>query len=138
MVSNVFRTLNGNIDRVERVDASIAELDFGRMRNITFAANVFNGVTTEAENPLTVRFTQATRARTWTLNTDQRLPFLGRARAVESVVAEGRLVNASNGTVYESPYVVTEVGTGARQFQVIFGTEVSGSVRALVRLDQPI
>lgn len=138
VVSNVFRTLNGNIDRVERVDASIADLDFGRMRNVTFAANAFNGVTTEAENPLTVRFTQATRTRTWTLNTDQRLPFVGRARAVESVVAEGRLVNASNGTVYENPYVVTEVGSGARQFQVIFGTEVSGSVRALVRMDQPI
>ena len=136
VVSNVFRTLNGNIDRVERVDTTFATLDFGRMRNVTFSANAFNGVNVQAVNPLTVVHTQSTRTRTWTLNTDQKLPFLGRARVVESVIPEGRLVNASNGSLYEAPYVETEVGSGARQFRVIYGTEVSGRIRTIVRMDQ--
>jgi hypothetical protein len=136
VVSNVFRTLNGDIDRVEKVDTTFANLDFTRMRNVTFSANVFNGVTVQAVNPLTVVHTQSTRARTWTLNTDQQLPFAGRARVVESVVPEGRLVNASNGTVYDAPYVETEIGSGARQYRVTFGSEVSGRVRTIVRMDQ--
>ena len=90
------------------------------------------------EARLSVLHTQATRSRTWTLDTQQRLPFLGRARVVESVLAEDRLVNASNAAVYEAPYVETEIGSGARQFRVIFGSEVSGKVRAMVRMDTPV
>jgi hypothetical protein len=138
VVSNVFRTLNGNIDRVEKVDTAFADLDFTRMRNVTFAGNAFNGVDTEAANPLSVLHTQSTRTRTWTLDTNSRLPFLGRARVVESVVPDDRLVNASNAAVYEAPYCETEIGTAGRQFRVIFGTDVSGKVRAMVRMDTPV
>jgi hypothetical protein len=138
VVSNVFRALNGNIDRVEKVDTTYADLDYTRMRNVSFIANSFYNIGVPVANPLTVRHTQSTRSRTWTLNSEERLPFRGRAMVVESVVPEGRLVNASNGSVYDAPYVETGIGSGGRQFRVIFGTEVSGKVRAIVRMDETI
>jgi hypothetical protein len=138
VVGNSFRTLNGTIDRVERVDTAFADLDYTRMRNVTFAGNVFNNVSVSCANPLSVLHTQSTRSRIWTLDTQQRLPFLGRARVVESVLAEDRLVNASNASVFDAPYVETEIGAGARQFRVVFGSEVSGKVRAMVRMDAPV
>jgi hypothetical protein len=138
VVGNSFRAINGSIDRVERLDTAFADLDFTKMRNVTFAGNVFNNVGVQTANPLSVLHTQSTRSRTWTLDTAQRLPFQGRARVVESVVPDDRLVNASNAAVFEAPYVETEIGSGARQFRVVFGTEVSGRVRAMVRMDTPL
>jgi hypothetical protein len=55
------------------------------MRNVSFSGNAFSNVTVQCANPLSVLHTQATRSRTWTLDTQQRLPFLGRARVVEAV-----------------------------------------------------
>jgi hypothetical protein len=138
VVSNAFRAVNGSIERVEKVDTTFANLDFTKMRNVNFVANTFNNVNVPTANPLMVVHTQSTRSRTWTLDTDGRLPFMGRARVVESVLPDGRLVNASNGTVYDAPYAETEIGSGARQFRVIFGSDVSGKVRAIVRMDEPI
>jgi hypothetical protein len=138
VTGNVFRALNGTIDRVERVDTTFADLDYTRMRNVSFVANTFNNIDVPTSNPLKVEHVQSARSRTWTLNTSERLPFRGRAMGVDSVVPEGRLVNAANASVYEAPYVETGIGTGGRQFRVIFGTEVSGRVRATVRMDDTV
>jgi hypothetical protein len=138
VVSNVFRALNGRITRVERVDTTYADLDYGRMRNITFAANTFNNVDVTAVNPMTVVHTQAAPSRTWTLNTGSALPFAGSARVVESVIPEGPLLTSSNTALFQAPYVETGVGTGGRQFRVIFGSQVKGRVRAIVRMDQSL
>ena len=137
-MGNSFRAINGTIDRVERVDTAFADLDPTKARNVTFAGNVFNNVDVPVANPLSVLHTQSTRTRTWTVDTAVRLPFLGRARVVESVLPEDRLSNASNAAVYDAPYVETEIGSNGRQFRVIFGTEVSGKVRAMVRMDTPV
>jgi hypothetical protein len=138
VVGNSFRVLNGTIDRVERVDTAFADLDATKARNVTFAGNVFNNVDVPVANPLSVLHTQSTRTRTWTVDTASRLPFLGRARVIESVVPEDRLANASNAAVYEAPYVEPEIGSNGRQFRVIFGSDVSGKIRALVRMDTPV
>ena len=60
VTDNVFRTLNGAIERVEEVDTTFADLDRNRMRNVTFTGNVFHGVDTEARNPLPLTHTQNT------------------------------------------------------------------------------
>ena len=138
VTGNVFRALNGNIDRIEKVDTTFADLDYTRMRNVVFSGNTFNNITTPSANPLTVVHAQSGRARTWTLDTDERLAFRGRAMAVDAIVVDGRLANASNTTVYDAPYVDTEIGSGGRQFRLIFGPEVSGQVRATVRMDATI
>jgi hypothetical protein len=37
VTGNTFRLFDGNIDKVEGIDTSFAEMDFGRFNNITFA-----------------------------------------------------------------------------------------------------
>jgi len=66
------------------------------------------------------------------------MPFGGRARVVEQVVAEGRLISSAGATVYEMPYVETEIGTNKDEFRLRFGTACRGSVRVLARMDLPI
>ncbi len=137
VIGNVFRTVNGNISRIDAVDTTFAGLDYSRMRNIVFAGNTFNGIDNETRNPMYVEHTQSTENRTWTAGTAGNLPFRGWARFVESVMPEGRLTSASNATIYEAPYVETEVGSSKQQFRMIFGTGVSGTVLANVRMDNP-
>ena len=138
VANNVFRALNGSIDRIERVDTTFANLDFNRMRNITFTGNVFQGVNEEIRNPLNMVHTQSTLDRIWVADTGTYMPFGGRARFIDSVVPVGRLVNASNGSVYEAPYVEPEFGSTKKQFRVIFGTPCTGTVRCQVRMDNPL
>lgn len=138
VISNVFRALNGSIDRVESVDTTFADLDFGRMRNVNFLHNVFNAVTNEAINPASIEYTQATAATKWTLDAAPYMPFGGRARVVEHVVADGKISNSSGAAVYEMPYVETEIGTNKDQFRLTFGTACKGKVRARVRMDNPL
>ena len=138
VTSNVFRSLNGFIDRVEHVDTTFADLDYARMRNVEFRGNVFHGVNEEVRNPLTMSHTQSTADRIWVLSPGTALPFNGRARTVEAVVPQGQIRNAANQTIYENPHVDPEFGTGARQFRVIFGSACTGTVRAVVRMDNPL
>jgi hypothetical protein len=138
VVSNVFRALNGAIDRVESVDTTFADLDYGRMKNVSFLHNTFNAVVNEAINPASIAFTQGSASATWTISAAPYMPFGGRARVVEQVVAEGRLISSAGATVYEMPYVETEIGTNKDEFRLRFGTACRGSVRVLARMDLPI
>lgn len=138
VVGNVFRTLNGNNDRIEAVDTTFANLDFNRMRNITFSGNVFHGVNEEARNPHSMTHTQSTADRIWVLDADFVLPFRGRARTIESVVPVDAIRDASGDAVYEAPWVDPAYGSDQRQFRVIFRSDVTGTVRASVRMDNPL
>jgi hypothetical protein len=138
VTGNVFRAINGNITRIEGIDTTYANLDFSKMRNITFAGNTFNGIDEEVRNPASLTHTQSSRDRIWTATSEPWLPFRGWARAVESVTPIGRLNNAAGDAVYEAPYVEVEHGSTNRQFRMIFGTPVSGRVRAVVRMDNPL
>ncbi len=137
VVSNVFRSINGNITRVEKVDTTFANLNFDRMRNVNFAANVYNGIDEPVANPLSVSHTQSTADRTWTLDTQGLLPFGGRARTLESVVSETRLALSSGGTSYDLPFFEGQIGSDRQRFQLTFGAAVTGKVRCSVRMDTP-
>lgn len=138
VMGNVFRAINGFIDRVEKVDTTFADLEFTRMRVIAFQGNTFHGVRDEVFNPATLEHTQATAASTWTANTASYLPFQGRARFVESVVLDGDLRNTSNGREYLAPSVNTGQGGDGRQIELGWGKPVKGKVRYLVRMDNPL
>jgi hypothetical protein len=138
VVSNVFRTINGNIDRIESVDTSFADLDFGRMRAVEFRSNVFHGINQEARNPVSISFTQTTPQTVWIVNSDPLLPFRGRARTIESVVPVDRLTATNGDLMYEAPWVDNEFGPDRREFRVVFRTAVSGVIRASVRMDNPL
>lgn len=137
VVSNVFRALSGNIDRVERVDTTFADLDYNRMVNVNFSANVYNGVTNQVANPLSVAYTQSTAANTWTISPAAQLPFEGRVRNVDAVVHDGQVVSGGN-PVYDLPYTETSIGSGGQSFRLRYSSACSGSVRCLVRMDNTI
>ena len=137
VISNVFRTFGGNIDRIERVDTTFADLDYTKMRNINFIGNVYNGINQEVRNPVSLTHTQSTAAAGWVVTPGTWLPFNAMARTCESVVPVGRLNNASGVAVYEAPYVEVEYGATKRQIRAVFATPVTGTIRCQVRIDNP-
>jgi len=86
VAGNKFRSINGGIDRVERVDTSFADLDYARMKDVEFHGNSFHSVTYQVSNPLRVEHSENSPATTWVIDTDKRLPFESYAVSVESVV----------------------------------------------------
>lgn len=134
---NVFRTIAGNINRIERVDTTFADLDYGQMRNISFIGNTFNGINQPVSNPLVVTHTQSTADRIWVVDPGTALPFDGRLRTVESVVSVSRPVISGQQTSYAQPYVDEEYGPDKNQFRLIWEDPVSGRIRARVRMDNP-
>ncbi len=137
VAGNVFKALYGNVDRIDRVDTSIADLDYSNMRNIQFEGNMFNGINTYVANPLMLQHTQSTASDSWTLPVVQGLPFRGWARAVQSVVAETALTTASGARVSEMPWVQTQIGSSNRQLRLNWSTPVRGRVAIYARMDRP-
>lgn len=138
VTDNVFRTLNGSIDRIEEVDTTFADLDFNRMRAVTFSGNVFHGVDNEARNPLPMTHTQNTADRVWIMDTQGLLPFEGRARVIESLVPVGRIAVSSSVSSFDQPWIDPQFGTDFQQFRVVFSNDVTGTMRASVRMDNPL
>jgi hypothetical protein len=126
------------VDRVEGLDASVAGLDFGRMRNIEFSANTFNAVTQATINPSTLEFTNNTNASIWTLDVSGYLPFGGWSRTVESVVTEGAIRNASNAVVSGMPWVTVNHGAQSNQIRLNWPEPVRGTVVVTSRVDKPV
>ncbi|MFT6426124.1 MAG: hypothetical protein ACJAX9_002499 [Celeribacter sp.] len=135
---NTFKSLNGSIDRVEKVDATFAPLDNSRMRNIVFEGNTYNGVSAPCFNPVSLEFTQSSAASNWTLDPSAYLPFGGWARTVESVVFSGQLTNSSGGNVSTMPYTTVNYGTNSDQVRLSFPQATKGTVQVSVRMDRPV
>lgn len=138
VVGNTFRTINGFIDGVEKIDTTFADLEFSRMRAVVFSGNAFHGVRNEVPNPAVLTHDQDTAAATWTLQTEPFLPFEGRARFVDAVVANGTLRDESNVAVYLAPSVTPSQGADSRDVVLGWGAAVKGEVRYTVRMDNPL
>ncbi|MBC7676165.1 MAG: hypothetical protein H7173_08975 [Rhodoferax sp.] len=136
--NNVFRVLNGTIDRVEMVDTTFATLDYTRFRNIAFDANTYNGVTQMTVSPVMVEHTQNTAADTWVVDASAYLPFASRARNVQSLVAEGPVTNTSNAAQYVMPYVQVEQGAQNALVNLRWPTPVKGLMQVTIRCDNPV
>ncbi len=134
---NVFRAINGTLDRFEKVDTTFADLDRTRFRNILIEGNAFNGVTQFVCNPVFVQVDQATAQTTWTVQPGPYLPFGGYARNVESLVAEGKITNASNARVSTMPYIEVEQGTSQQNVTVNWAEAAKGRVHMRIRCDNP-
>jgi hypothetical protein len=138
VIGNTFKAINGTVDRVERVDTSIASIDFGMTRNVRFSGNTFNGVTQTTENPVTLEFNQVTPSKTWVLNPGAYLPFGGWARTVVSIVAEGAITNAAGTEVYTMPWATPNYGASGNQVRLTWSEPVKGRVNLTVRTDNPV
>ena len=136
VVGNVFRSLNGRIDRVEHVDTTFADLDYSRTRSFAFSANTFHNVNEQVSNPATLSFEQNTEASTWVLETRNALPFKGYALSVESMMPTGLVTNASGASVHDLPWSLSEQGSDRRDVHLNWGSAVKGRVRYGVRMDQ--
>ena len=137
LVSNSFRVFNATIDRVEMVDTSLASLDMAQARNVRVEGNSFNNVGQGIMNPLIVTHTQNTPADTWTVGSDGFVPFGGRIRMVESVQAEGAILNGSNAARYAFPNATPGVGAQGNQAQLRWGEAVRGTAIVRMRMDLP-
>lgn len=138
VTGNVFRDIGGTIDRVESIDTSFADLDYNRIRNVTFSGNLFNQVDNPASNPLLLKHEESTVASTWNVVCSPNLPFGGWAQTVESVVANGKIVNASNATHFAVPYIGNKQGANNDEIKLTWSEPVSGEVVMKVRMDDPL
>lgn len=138
VTNNVFKSLNGNVDRIETVDTSFADLDRGRMRNIVFEANSFNGINQITQNPVMVEVNQSTAQSVWTVDAGAYLPFAGWARNVQSLIAEGMVRNSSGSRVEAMPYVAVEQGAARDLITVNWPTSAQGRLQVTLRMDNPI
>lgn len=138
VTSNVFRVVNGAVDRVELVDSTYATLATNSYRNMTFAFNSFNGVTQPTSSPLLVQHDQNTAADTWVVDSGAYLPFGGRARNVTGIVMEGTVTNAANIAQYVSPYALVEQGAGNKFVHLKWPSAVKGRAQVTIRADNPI
>ncbi|MCT4333843.1 hypothetical protein MU516_13325 [Paracoccus sp. YLB-12] len=138
VASNVFKALYNSIDRIERVDTSIADLDYNNMRNVQFEANTFNGISNYVSNPLMVQHTQNSLSSSWTLPVIQGLPFQGWAKSIQSVILEGPITNASGNRLDAMPWVQGFVGSSKRQIRVNWSTPVKGNICVYARMDRPV
>ena len=137
VVSNVFRSLNGRIDRVENVDTTFADLDFNRTRGFVFTGNTFHNVNQPVSNPAHLTHIQATEDTTWVIDTGNALPFDGHALSVDSVVPNGAITNGSDARVHDLPWTEGEQGSDQRTIHLNWSTPVKGQVQYAVRMDVP-
>lgn len=136
VVGNVFRSLNGRIDRVEHVDTTFADLDFNRTRGFEFIANTFHNVNQPVANPASLSHEQLTEATTWVMDTGDRLPFGGRAKSVESVMPQGATTDVGQNRQHDFPWSEGEKGADRRSVHLNWRVPVKGRVRYQVRMDQ--
>lgn len=137
VTGNVFRTLGGNIDRVDLVDNSFASFAVANYRNVTFEGNAFNGVAQVTVSPLIIEHNQNTESATWTVSAAGYLPFDGRARNVTAIVAEGP-ITSGGAAQYVMPYALVEQGTGGQSAQLKWPSAVKGRVQITIRCDNPL
>ena len=135
ITGNRFRSLNGTIDRAERVDTTFADLDLSRCKNVVFTENSFHAVTYQVESPAKVEFVQNTPSDAWTIDLSDYLPFRGEALKVESVLAQGALRNSNNVRQWETPYADVAQGGNRDQVRLNWSTPVRGRVQVTVRMD---
>lgn len=138
IANNAFRVVGNFIDRVDGVDTTFANLDFGRFRNLTFEGNTYHGVTQSTVSPLVIEHSQATAAETWVIDTAGFLPFGSWARNVTGVVPKNSITNASNVAQYTAPWTQAEQGAGRNQVNLRWPVAVKGRVNATIRCDNPI
>lgn len=134
---NMFRTFSGNIERVEEIDTTYADMDFGRMRNIIFEGNTFSGVNEQTRNPHIDLHIQSSVDQTWTVDTGTYLPFGGWARVVDALVPLGAVQDVAGDPVYAQPYTKVERGSDKTSFELIWPETVKGRMRYSVRMDNP-
>ncbi|MFY0692495.1 MAG: right-handed parallel beta-helix repeat-containing protein [Paracoccaceae bacterium] len=134
---NTFKVVDGSIDRVDKLDDSIATLDLGRSRNINWTGNTSHAVNQWTASPAMLQINQATPATSWTCDFSGWMPFGGRARNVTGIVAVGALRDVSNATDHATPYSTPEQGSDGAEVALVWPRALKGKVNVTARMDNP-
>ncbi|MDO5605060.1 MAG: glycosyl hydrolase family 28-related protein [Paracoccus sp. (in: a-proteobacteria)] len=137
VTNNVFLVGGSNIDRVEKIDTTHATMAFGRMRNIMFKGNTFNGVTDYVANPVQIVHDQATAQASWVVPLSRNLPFRSWARHVDALTAVSVIQGADGARITEMPWVRTRQGANNGNLQVEWSRAARGQVVIRARMDEP-
>ena len=135
---NRFRSINGFVERAERVDTSFSDLNYTRMRNVRFEGNSFHGISNPVANPHLIEVQNNTNQQTWVVETGDGLPFSARSLSVDAVVVRGGVRNASNALNYDNPFVRAQQGSTADQVHVIWSEPVRGKIAVTARMDNDV
>ncbi|MBN2907856.1 MAG: right-handed parallel beta-helix repeat-containing protein [Rhodobacteraceae bacterium] len=135
---NVFKTINGNIERMDHIDTSYATLAMNRARNVTVEANAYNGIDQITVNPVMLQADINSPAATWTLDVGPYLPFGGWARNVVATSFEGPILDAGGGRVSAMPFAEVEQGIDKNQVTLTWPQPCSGRVNVTARMDNPL
>jgi hypothetical protein len=135
MTGNMFRSIKGTIDRVERVNATFASLEMSAVRDVTVNGNMFLNVVTGTENPLTLDHTQSNHNSTWFIPFSGRLPFGGRAMHVTSLINRSKIKSVANVNQYTVPWITPESGDNGDIVEVAWEKDVAGTVTITARMD---
>lgn len=138
MTGNVFRAVNGSIDRVEKVDTTQAGLDHDRAVNVAVTGNVFHGISQPCHNPVILSHNENTAARTWTVAAKDWFPFGGKALRALAVMADGPLRDSGNSITYAAPYAETAQGSGGGSVDLKWAEPLKGTVVVTLRSDRPM
>jgi uncharacterized protein YjbI with pentapeptide repeats len=138
VAGNRFRSINGFVERAERVDTSFADLNYSRMRNVRFEGNSFHGVSNPVANPHLIEFEQNSNEQTWVVQTGPGLPFEARSVNVDAIVVRGGVRNAANQLNYDTPFARAQQGPGSDQVHVVWSQPVRGKIGVTVRMDNDV
>ncbi|MEL7280313.1 MAG: glycosyl hydrolase family 28-related protein [Pseudomonadota bacterium] len=138
VTGNTVRLIDGNIDRMESIDTTFADMDFNRFRNIHFTANAYNNVNIQAESPLVWRHDENSPQSTWVVTPFPHLPFNAWVRTVEAVTPEGEIEDNSNNTYWGMPYAQPAQGPNNDRVNIRWERAVKGTVVVRMRIDNPI
>ncbi len=135
VTGNKFRVNNVSIDRAERVDTSFADLNPDRHLNVNFENNTFHGITAKSSNPLRLRHTQSSTSSAWFVDSQDRLPFGGKARSCDAVVSIGPQRTVLNQRRYLSPYVELNQGSDQSSVRLRWSEAVRGAASVIMRIE---
>jgi len=135
ITGNRFRSINGTIDRAERVDTTFADLNMARTKNVVMTANSYHNVTVQPENATDVQFTQNSVSNSWLIDLADKLPFGGQTLNVDAVAAQGPITNNAGDVQFAMPYAQQIQGADRDQIRLRWPTAVRGRVSVRVRMD---
>ena len=112
-------------------------LDYGRMRNILFSGNNYNGVLDYVANPVQITHSQNSAQASWVVPVSKQLPFRAWAKNVDSLTEISKIVSGDGARLAEMPWVRTRQGAGKGSVQVEWSRPAKGSVVIRARMDEP-
>ncbi|CTQ33394.1 glycosyl hydrolase family 28-related protein [Jannaschia rubra] len=138
VTGNNFKTIRGqSLDRVDFVDTTHADLDYGRFTDVNVHSNTFQAVAKQFQNPITVPVQVNTPSSTWEVDLSAYMPFRGEAKVVTAVMPDGQVRKGDNGKVWTMPYATGRIGGSRQSVRINWSDSVKGRVFVTARCDAP-